>query len=102
MGLTAVLEREDGEQVERVEDPTNVLHRILPPEGAAGYQCLHHIDWYGNTVFNSLQAPQFLVELNSLQLGPEDAEVRRVVEGIRRLGERVQREVHLYLKFYGD
>ncbi len=30
MGITAVLENEDGTQIETIEDPTNVLHRVLP------------------------------------------------------------------------
>jgi hypothetical protein len=52
MGITAVLETEDGTQLETVEDPTNALHRKLPKGGDSKYQCLSCIDWYGDTTFN--------------------------------------------------
>jgi hypothetical protein len=54
MGIEAVLETEDGEQLDSVGDPTNVLHRVLPKAGDPSFQCLSCIDWYGDTVFNYL------------------------------------------------
>jgi len=101
MGITAVLETEEGKPVATVEDPTNVLHRILPADDPK-YPCLRCIDWYGDTAFNYLQAPQFIAEWETLKREPDDAEVHRVVEGIRKLAQQLQNERHLYLKFYGD
>jgi hypothetical protein len=102
MGITAVLETEDGQALETVEDPTNVLHRVLPEVHDTHYQCLNRIDWYGDTVFNHLQAPQLLDEWQSLARAERDSEAERVVSGIRRLAERLRDERHVYLKFYGD
>lgn len=102
MGITVVLETEDGKQVESVEDPTNVLHRVLPEVGDPNYQCLSRIDWYGDTTFNYLQAPQLLAEWRGLEIEKSDAETKRVVISIRGLAERLQGERHVYLKFYGD
>jgi hypothetical protein len=58
--LTAVLEDEAGEPLERVEDATNILHRLLPGPDDQRYVYLGTIDWYGDTVFDRLQAPRFL------------------------------------------
>ena len=101
MGITAVLETEEGKPVATLEDPTNVLHRILPADDPE-YPCLSCIDWYGDTVFNYLQAPQFIAEWETLKREADDVEVHRVVEGIRKLAQQLQKERHLYLKFYGD
>lgn len=102
MGITAALETEDGQQLGTVEDPGNVLHRILPDSHDSGYQCLSRIDWYGDTVFNYLQAPQFLSEWETLVSHDHDSETERVITGIRNLAERLREGRHVYLKFYGD
>jgi len=102
MGLTVVLESESGDPVERVEDPTNVLHRLLPAPEDGRYRCIGAIDWYGDTVFNYLQAPQFLEEWRRIAAdagGPGESAVMKKIEA---MAERVARERHLYLKFYGD
>lgn len=102
MGLTVVLESEAGEPLERVEDPTNILHRILPDSQDALYRWLGTIDWYGDTAFNYLQAPQFLEEWRRLIAQfpePHGADLLRTIE---RMAERLASERHLYLKFYGD
>ena len=102
MGITPVLQSESGERLESVEDPTNVLHRVLPDGNDPSFQCIKYIDWYGDTVFNYLQAPQFLAEWQSLESKKGDPEAVRVIDGIRRLAERLSQERHVYLKFYGD
>ena len=102
MGITIALETENGESLGIVEDPTNVLHRILPEPNDPQYECLNRIDWYGDTVFNYLQAPKLLAEWRTLKCEMRDAEVRRVLDGVRELAERLRAERHVYLKFYGD
>ena len=102
MGIVTALETEDGRRLETIEDPTNVLHRLLPDAADPRYQCVTRIDWYGDTVFNHLQAPQLLAEWPRLEDPEPDMETTRVVEGIRRLVERLRDENHVYLKFYGD
>ena len=102
MGITTALETEDGKQLEIVEDPTNVLHRVLPEAGDPKYHCLSHIDWYGDTIFNYLQAPQLLTEWETLNVKDRDPETERVLDGIGKLAERLRDDRHIYLKFYGD
>jgi hypothetical protein len=102
MGLIVVLETEKGESVQRIEDPRNILLRILPPVGDSNFQCLGYIDRYGDTVFNHLQADQFLKEWNSLKGRANTPEAIGVFNGIQDLALRLKKELHLYLKFYGD
>jgi hypothetical protein len=98
MGITAKLEDERGEALATVEDPRNVLHRILPQKGGL----LAYIDWYGDTVYNHLQAGQFLAEWDELHGKVHDEDDQRIFSEIRNLAMRLQGERHLYLKFYGD
>lgn len=102
MGLTVRVENERGEPLEQVEDPTNVLHRFLPQPEDASYRHLGAIDWYGDTVFNHLQAPRFLEEWRRMAAKASTPAESALLKGIERLAERVASETHLYLKFYGD
>lgn len=102
MGLTIVLENESGETLERVEDPTNILHRHLPSPEDVRYRWIGTIDWYGDTVFNHLQAPRFLDEWRRIVAMAEDPDESTILKQIEALAERVANERHLYLKFYGD
>lgn len=75
---------------------------VLPEAGDPKYQCLSRVDWYGDTIFNYLQAPRLLLEWQTLESAKRDPETERVLEGIRKLAERLREERHVYLKFYGD
>ena len=102
MGLRVLIETETGEPIDRVEDPTNVLHRLLPKPEDPRFRYLGTIDWYGDTVFNYLQIPQFLKEwsqITGMASVPSESVLMRTIE---KMAERVGNERHLYLKFYGD
>ncbi|HVI93991.1 MAG TPA: hypothetical protein VM753_08290 [Anaeromyxobacter sp.] len=102
MGLTVVLESETGEPIEQVEDPTNVLHRLLPSPKDGRYVWLGTIDWYGDTVFNHLQAPRFLEEWRRIMASASAPGDAGLLQAIAALAEKVANGLHLYLKFYGD
>jgi hypothetical protein len=103
MGITVVLVDERGRKLASIEDPTNVLHRLLPGDHQAlTTQMLRYIDWYGDTMFNHLQAERFLEEWDTLASTASTGEDQRVFTGIRDLAERLRSEHHVYLKFYGD
>ena len=101
MGLTVVLETENGVAVEHVGDPTNILHRVLPRLSSDSH-CLGYIDWYGDTVFNRVQMDRFLHEWRGLRLTMKSPQERELFDAIEGLALRCQREPHWYLKFYGD
>ena len=104
MGLWVVLEDEKGHPIQGVEgvaDPRNLLHRLLPSREDRSYQCLRFVDWYGDTVFNYLQADQLLVELERVASGTTTEEERELLRRLRELAQMSQ-ESRAYVKFYGD
>lgn len=58
MGLGICVEDEIGNMIgDEVGDPRNILHRLLPDHDDSSFICLRFIDWYGDTLFNTLQLP---------------------------------------------
>lgn len=102
MGITVVLETENGEGLETLEDPTNVLHRVLPAHDDPTFAYLGCIDLYGDTVINYLQASRFLAEWTRLRERTHSPAEQDLCDMIQKLAERLGVERHLYLKFYGD
>jgi hypothetical protein len=102
MPFSIVLETEDGGQLERIEDLSNLLHRVLPSNDDSSYQYLQFIDWYGDTVFNGLQMKPFKAEWKRLKKVAQTDEEKVILARVNILADRCQTEPHLYLKFYGD
>lgn len=102
MGIEIVVEGERGDKVAAVEDPTNILHRILPSKEDTTYRCLNRVDWYGHTTFNRYQIAEVREELKRLSKLTRDPEELALIDEIAALAERCESEPHLYLKFYGD
>ena len=102
MGLRIVVTDYTGEEFERIGDPTNILHRLLPPASdEESTALLPSIDWYGDTYFNYLQIRQFLHEWDQLAKRAQKLEERELVEGVKRLARRCQKDRSL-LRFIGD
>jgi hypothetical protein len=102
MGLTVVWETEDGTSLGSVEDPFNLLHKLLPNPEDTSFHVLRFIDWYGNTVINRPQLEPFLQEWDRIAHGAQTEDERSLLARIRDLAAQGQQEVHTYLKFYGD
>jgi hypothetical protein len=102
MGMQVTVEDERGTKIASLEDPGNILHRLLPALDDQAYRCLNRVDWYGDTTFNRLQIPDVQEELKHLIAGNRSDEEVRLIQQIGALAARCQSEPHLYLKFYGD
>lgn len=102
MGLSIALEDEHGTRIDGVDDPTNSLHRLLPPAEDLSSRCLRYIDWYGDTVFNRCQIGDVLSELQLLLGKTRTHGERTLIDRIIGLAQKCRDEPHLYLKFYGD
>jgi len=102
MGLAVVLEDERGERLDGVDDPTNILHRLLPSPDDTDYSCLRYIDRYGNTIFNRLQMLDLIEQCKRLAKKATDHEEIELLGRIVELALRGQNEPHLYLRFTGD
>lgn len=102
MGLTVALEYEHGDAIDSVGDPTNLLHRLLPPPESREFRCLNRVDWYGDTVFNRMQMADVVDELQRIRKNVSAPAEEELIDKLTRLAVRGQTEPHLYLKFYGD
>ena len=101
MGITDVLETESGDELERIEDPHNLLHTLLPSEDNISFELLRYIDWYGDTVFNRPQMETFLDEWERVRDLAHTSEDIALHSRIKALAECNQSTPHLFLKFYG-
>ena len=99
MGIQAVVEGENGAKI-ALEDPTNILHRVIPAHDDVTFNWLSRVDWYGDTTFNRHQIPDVRKELQRLM--HERAEELDFLRQLDALAARSEAELHLYLKFYGD
>jgi len=101
MGFDIHLETERGEVRATVEDPKNLLHRVLE-RSVREEPLLAEIDWYGDTVFNRLQMPRFLSQWRVLAKNCKSPEEAKLVDEVTALAEQCEGGVHLYLEFIGD
>jgi len=101
MGFDINLQKEDGEVLATVEDPKNILHRLLE-RCQADEAHLAEIDWNGDTTFNRLQMPRFLAEWEIVTQHGKTPEEAKLIAEIKDLAERCADGVHMYLKFIGD
>lgn len=102
MGITVALQSEDGTRLAVVEDPTNVLHRVLPDAEDPTFQWAGTIDWYGDTTFNAAQAGALRREWSRLISAAQDATDAALLQRVDEIIGRAANGVHLYVKFYGD
>lgn len=101
MGLGIVLTDCNGEFLQRVDDPRNFLHKLLPAADEASESVLAKIDWYVDTYFNHLQIKRFLEEWDELEQRAKTPEEKALIVGVRQLAVRCRDESTL-LRFIGD
>lgn len=102
MGLCIVLTSEAGDNLKLVSDDRNFLQKLLPTHDEDSNPMLGSIDWYGDTVFNSVQMRRFIPEWDELAGRASLPEQNELISAIRKLAVRCESAVHLYLKFIGD
>ena len=103
MGLMVKLYDEQGApQGDSVEDPTNILHRLLQEKELTAYPMLSGIDWYGDTIFNGQQMQRFIPEWQSLSSMAKSPEEQQIVGEVLDLARRCKDGIHLFLRFVGD
>jgi len=88
--------------LETVNDPKNLLGRLLPTNDDESCPMLASIDLYGDTVFNGIQMGRFLREWHVLSENVHSPDEHAVVTAIGSMAQRCAEGVHLHLKFIGD
>ena len=63
---------------------------------------LASIDWYGDTVFNRLQAKRLLREWTGLTEHMNSGAGTKLTDAVTEMVTSVMETPHLYLKFVGD
>jgi hypothetical protein len=99
-GFMVVWQDELGKALEEFLDP-GLDPDLLDPDLTAGTACLRFVDPYGDTVFNQIQIPVLVAELESLSANQEGS----LAESARLLAEflrQKQDQVHTYIKIIGD
>ena|SRR5665213_1150172 len=103
MGLAIVWEGELGNKLApAVEDPGNVLRRILPSEIDESYPLLRYIDPYGSTTFNRIQVKDIRKEWARIRDKARSVEQRDIIDSVARLMEMCVSDLHTYIRFIGD
>ena len=66
------------------------------------FRCLGVVDPWGDTVFNQVQMPYLLEDLDRLDLKGATETQREGIRRLRLMAEHCRDNVHLYVKFIGD
>jgi len=102
MPIKVILQNIDGtRRIKSVVDGCGGLNRCLPFADQS-FPLLQYVDPYGNAVFNKLQMPQLLEELELLMKRCSDQESKSLLEAVRDLAAECNAANHLYLRFVGD
>jgi hypothetical protein len=102
MGVNLQWETEGGGRLEELPDPHNRVSELLPDWRDESSICLRFVDLYGDTVFNRLQLPVLIAELEASVALVTDSNVAAHGRAILELAQKCQAAVHTYLRFLGD
>ena len=102
MGIELIWEEENGKELARLSDPQSLLAQFLPPESDLNFACLRFVDPYGDTVFNTLQIPVVMRELQTTLSYPLSPPVEEHLHKTISLVVGAQGYIHTYLRFIGD
>lgn len=102
MGIDVRWEDEDGTLLEEVLDPRTLLIRGIDTPSQFDTVCVRFIDPYGDTVFNQLQVPTLIGELEDAEGRVTDPADRLHLRAVLGLARKCRGEVHTYLRFFGD
>ena len=80
MGIDASVQTESGDRIRQLYDPKGYLSRALACSALEGTVCLRFIDPYGDALFNQIQLPFLLSELEVLRDGLTTGHLRKAAE----------------------
>ena len=101
MGIDIRVESENGVVKAQLDDPHDLTSQLLADYNDERSPCLRWVDPYGDTVFNQLQLPHLIAELEAARSSATDAQVRAHAEAALTLVRRAK-QIHTYVRFFGD
>ncbi len=102
MGIDVRVESESGEVQDEVLDDYNLTEQLLPERDDLSSHCLRFVDPDGDTVFNQLQIPVLLQELQKRIRGSSKADIRNHAQALIKLIEAAQGEDRTCVRFSGE
>jgi hypothetical protein len=102
MGIDLRLESESGEVQDEILDDNNLTEKLLPDNDDAASPCLRFVDRDGDTVFNQLQIPVLMRELETRLRGARHPEVKNHGTALLTLLKSAQDQEHTYIRFSGE
>ncbi len=102
MGIDVRVETESGEVQDEVLDDRNLTEKLLPDREDASSPCLRFVDPFGDTVFNQIQIPLVVKELETRLRAASRPEVKSHCEAILKAVTATVGEDHTYVRFSGE
>jgi hypothetical protein len=102
MGIDLRVESESGEVQDEVLDDANLTEKLLPDRDDLTSPCLRFVDPFGDTLFNQLQIPFVVKELEKKLRTPTKAEVKAHCEAILKALKAASGEDRTYVRFSGE
>jgi hypothetical protein len=97
--IQVVVQDENGKPV---TDLTDLSAHCLPGANDERFVLLRFVDPYGDTVFNCLQVPHLLRDLEVLEGLTTDKAVHDQIAQLKTMCQVCLATPHLYVKFIGD
>jgi hypothetical protein len=102
MGIDVRVETESGEVQDEVLDDGNLTEKLLPDREDPTSPCLRFVDPFGDTLFNQIQIPLVVTELEKKLRGAAKGEVKAHCEAILKALKAADGEEHTYVRFSGE
>jgi hypothetical protein len=102
MGIDVRVETESGEVQDEVLDDGNLTEKLLPDREDGASPCLRFVDPFGDTLFNQIQIPLVIAELEKRLRGSAKPEVKAHCEAILKSLRAATGEEHTYVRFSGE
>jgi hypothetical protein len=94
MGVDLRWESENGRPIEEILDPQMCISHLVLKTDLTRTTCLRFIDPYGDTMFNQLQIPILIDELQSILKKVQDNQIRDHLRRVIELAEKSRGEIH--------
>ena len=102
MGIDIRVESESGEVQDEILDDNNLTEKLLPEHDDTTSPCLRYVDHDGDTVFNQLQLPVLLQELETRLRAARTPDLKSHGTALLNLIKSAQGQDHTYVRFSGE
>jgi hypothetical protein len=102
MGIDVRVETESGEVQDEVLDDQNLTEKLLPDRDDGTSPCLRFVDPFGDTLFNQIQIPLVVAELEKRLRSSLKPELKAHCEAILKALNAALGEEHTYVRFSGE